>query len=340
MFGDIFDGLLTQVESRRKAVVPSHIARLLCELAEVNATDDLAVPFANHGELIVEAYNKVIADNAPAIDEVTDDGFKVGHLSDAIFSVKHYREFSILGWEKDDNARLLALLNCYFHQVPLRDNILESDFSLFTYWDENRLGMFNSVVGILNVADSVGRDNSIRNVVAVLKEKGLAAVIVPDSYLFSSADRFKQNRNFLLKNNYVEAVISLPKGVFASSFNIKTSILVLSKKRKLSDNFIWFCELLNDGYSLNSQRKRNTDYPMPELLGNYRKKEDVDTSLMYSINVPISKIMEKDTVLTVFYYKGKVNKQVMEVNPVEVYKDIVELEEQISKGLNDLSKIL
>ena len=34
------------------------------------------------------------------------------------------------------------------------------------------------------------------------------------------------------------------------------------------------------------------------------------------------------------------NKQVMEVNPVEVYKDIVELEEQISKGLNDLSKIL
>lgn len=133
--------------------------------------------------------------------------------------------------------------------------------------------MFNSVVGILNVADSVGRDNSIRNVVAVLKEKGLAAVIVPDSYLFSSADRFKQNRNFLLKNNYVEAVISLPKGVFASSFNIKTSILVLSKKRKLSDNFIWFCELLNDGYGLNSQRKRNTDYPMPELLGNYRKKK-------------------------------------------------------------------
>lgn len=108
----------------------------------------------------------------------------------------------------------------------------------------------------------------------------------------------------------------------------------------MSDNFIWFCELLNDGYSLNSQRKRNTDYPMPELLGNYRKKEDVDTSLMYSINVPISKIMEKDSVLTVFYYKGKVNKQVMEVNPVEVYKDIVELEEQISKGLNDLSKIL
>lgn len=79
---------------------------------------------------------------------------------------------------------------------------------------------------------------------------------------------------------------------------------------------------------------------MPELLGNYRKKEDVDTSLMYSINVPISKIMEKDSVLTVFYYKGKVNKPVMEVNPVEVYKDIVELEEQIRKGLNDLSKIL
>ena len=50
--------------------------------------------------------------------------------------------------------------------------------------------------------------------------------------------------------------------------------------------------------------------------------------------------MEKDSVLTVFYYKEKVNKQVMEVNPVEVYKDIVELEEQISKGLNDLSKIL
>ena len=340
VFGDIFDGLLTQVESRRKAVVPSHIARLLCELVEVNATDDLAVPFANHGELIVEAYNKVIADNAPAIDEVTDDGFKIGHLSDAIFSVKHYREFSILGLEKDENARLLALLNCYFHQIPLRDRILKSDFSLSTHLDENRLGMFNSVVGILNVADSVGRDNSIRNVVAVLKEKGLAAVIVPDSYLFSSAERFKKNRKFLLENNYVDAVISLPKGVFASSTNIKTSILVLSKKRKLSDNFIWFCELLNDGYSLNSQRKRNMDYPMPELLGNYRKKEDVDTSLMYSINVPISKIMEKDSVLTVFYYKEKENKQVMEVNPVEVYKDIVELEEQIRKGLNDLSKIL
>lgn len=162
-------------------------------------------------------------------------------------------------------------------------------------------------------------------------------LFVPESFLFSRDSKTTEFRRSLLQENHIDAVISLPKGVLLGT-NVKTSILLFSKDKTTGN--IWFCDLLNDGYSKVGRRQRNADFPLPKLVNNYRNRWEEKTNLMYSAQVSVDEVMANNSLLAINYYKEfePVKKEFVEPN--ETLKDLLVLEEKIKAGLDELFKML
>jgi type I restriction enzyme M protein len=113
-------------------------------------------------------------------------------------------------------------------------------------------------------------------IIHMLKPEGKAAVIVPEGVLFGSSKASRKIREILLKDCSLESVISLPSGVFYPYTGVKTSILIFTKKKLNSTVYntkkVWFYGMSSDGYSLDTNRKRLKDYPLPETVKEWGKR--------------------------------------------------------------------
>jgi type I restriction enzyme M protein len=87
-----------------------------------------------------------------------------------------------------------------------------------------------------------------------LKKGGRAAVIVPDGVLFGSGKAHKSIREELIANHKLEAVISLPSGVFKPYSGVSTAIIIFTKTDNGGTDKVWFYDMLQDGKSLDDKR--------------------------------------------------------------------------------------
>ena len=98
----------------------------------------------------------------------------------------------------------------------------------------------------------------------LLKPGGRAAVIVPEGVLFGSSKAHKTLRRILVEEQKLDAVISMPSGVFRPYAGVSTAILLFTKTNSGGTDQVWFYRMEADGYSLDD--KRNELLP-PEKLG-------------------------------------------------------------------------
>jgi type I restriction enzyme M protein len=90
----------------------------------------------------------------------------------------------------------------------------------------------------------------------LLKTGGRAAVIVPDGVLFGSSNAHKAIRRMLVEEQKLDAVISLPSGVFKPYAGVSTAILVFTKTNSGGTDHVWFYDVEADGWSLDDKRQR------------------------------------------------------------------------------------
>ncbi|MHC5719401.1 MAG: HsdM family class I SAM-dependent methyltransferase, partial [Nostoc sp.] len=88
----------------------------------------------------------------------------------------------------------------------------------------------------------------------LLKPGGRAAVIVPDGVLFGSSKAHKELRRLLVEEQKLDAVISLPGGVFKPYAGVSTAILLFTKTNSGGTDFVWFYDVDADGWSLDDKR--------------------------------------------------------------------------------------
>ena len=91
----------------------------------------------------------------------------------------------------------------------------------------------------------------------ILKPGGRAAVIVPDGVLFGGSNAHQTIRKEIIENNKLEAVISVPSGVFKPYAGVSTAILIFTKTSAGGTDNVWFYDMKADGYSLDDQKKDN-----------------------------------------------------------------------------------
>jgi type I restriction enzyme M protein len=299
--GDLFEHVLKQIKQAGELGqfrTPRHVIRAIVEMVDPMVGETVYDPAAGTAGFLVAAYNHIRLANSSAagIQDVEIDGKTqrrgIGdRLSAAQSAVIQSKTF--YGNDVDPQMVRLATMNLTLRGLPnvriLLRNVLTSTLDPEKR-EELQLPEDGYHVVLANppfagkidndrVVDDVKVGNSkatevlfLKYMLESLRPGGRCGVIVPEGLLFGSTGAHKEIRRQLIENNRVEAVLSLPGGVFQPYSGVKTSVL-LFKKGGNTDRVL-FLHVENDGYKLDA----NHDTPieaadLPGLVTTYRQRE-------------------------------------------------------------------
>jgi type I restriction enzyme M protein len=299
--GDLFEHVLKQIKQAGELGqfrTPRHIIRAIVEIVDPKIGETIYDPAAGTAGFLVAAYNHIrLTNSSPgAIQEVEIDGkMQRRGLGDklSIAQVSALQNKTFFGNDVDPKMVRLATMNLTLRGLPNVHILLRN--VLTTALDAERraqLGLpqegYNVVLANPPFSGRVDKDRIVDDVkvgtttatellflkymMDSLRSGGRCGVIVPDGVLFGPTGAHKELRRQLLENNRVEAVLSLPGGVFQPYSNVKTSVLIFRKGGKTEN--VLFLHADNDGFKLDA----NHDTPIPEddlpvLIAAYRDRE-------------------------------------------------------------------
>lgn len=176
----------------------------------------------------------------------------------------------------------------------------------------------------------------------MLKTGGRCACIVPDGVLFGSSKAHKAIRQELVEGNRLEAVISMPSGVFKPYAGVSTAILIFTKTGHGGTDQVWFYDMTADGFSLDDKRTPVADNDIPDIIERFkhREKETERKRTEKSFLVPVKEIIDNDYDLSINKYKEVEYIPVEYPSTEEIMANLRELEMQIGAEMDELEKLL
>lgn len=299
--GDLFEHVLRQIRQAGELGqfrTPRHVIRTIVEMIDPKVGETVYDPAAGTAGFLVAAYNHMrLANSSPgAIQQVEIDGKTQARglgdkLSSAQLSAIQNKTF--FGNDVDPKMIRLATMNLTLRGLPnvrvLLRNVLTTSF------DNERkaeLGLppegyhvvlanppFSGRVDKDRIVDDVKIGTStatellfLKYMMDSLRPGGRCGVIVPEGVLFGSTGAHKELRRQLIENNRVEAVMSLPGGVFQPYSGVKTSVLFFRRGGKTEQ--VMFLHADNDGYKLDANHDTPIDTDdLPVLAAAYRDRE-------------------------------------------------------------------
>jgi type I restriction enzyme M protein len=203
----------------------------------------------------------------------------------------------------------------------------------------------------------------------LLKPGGRAAVIVPDGVLFGSSKAHKELRRILVEEQKLDAVISLPGGVFKPYAGVSTAILVFTKTNSGGTDRVWFYDVEADGWSLDDKRTpllsddklgpvprtalgedEHAKNNLPDILARWRDLHHPKSAIRnpqlerprtaQSFCVPKADIAAQGYDLSLNRYKEVVHEEVAHRPPKEILADLAKLEEEIQQRMKELKGML
>jgi len=172
----------------------------------------------------------------------------------------------------------------------------------------------------------------------ILSSGGKCGVIVPDGVLFGNTKAHTRIKKKLLDECRMDAVISMPSGVFKPYAGVSTAVLVFTKGEPTKK--VWFYDMKVDGYSLDDKRTFiDGKGDIPDIIDNFNKRdtEQFEDRKADCFFVPIEEIKENDYDLSISRYKEIEYKEVVYDKPDVIKKKILELENKITETLQDIS---
>lgn len=176
----------------------------------------------------------------------------------------------------------------------------------------------------------------------MLKIGGRCACIVPDGVLFGSSTAHKAVRKELVENNRLEAVISMPSGVFKPYAGVSTAILIFTKTGHGGTDKVWFYDMKADGFSLDDKRSPIAENDIPDIIARFHNLEgEADRERTeQSFFVPKEEIVENAYDLSINKYK-KTEYIPVEYPPTsEIMAELRQLEKEISAAMDELEQML
>lgn len=175
-----------------------------------------------------------------------------------------------------------------------------------------------------------------------LRVGGRCASIVPDGVLFGSSRAHKAIRKELIDNNRLEAVISIPSGVFKPYAGVSTAVLIFTKTGTGGTDEVWFYDMEADGYSLDDKRSPVEQNDIPDIVERFHnlKDEAARARTEKSFMVPAQEIVDNDYDLSINKYKEIVYEKVEYPPTSELIADIKRLNEEIAAGIAELEVML
>lgn len=343
--GDVYEYLLSKISTAGRNGqfrTPRHIISMMVELMNPQPNDIICDPACGTGGFLVGA----------------SDYLQKNYRNDILMNKEnreHYMNHMFHGFDMDRTMLRIGAMNMMTHGVEspfieYRDSL--SDQNL----DKDKYSMILAnppFKGSLD-ADSVSADLlKVTNTkktellflalfIRMLKIGGRCACIVPDGVLFGSSNAHKQIRKTLIEDNRLEAVISMPSGVFKPYAGVSTGILIFTKTGHGGTDKVWFYDMKADGYSLDDKRTQVKENDIPDIIERFKHLEnEIDRKRTeQSFFVDKEEIVKNDYDLSINKYKEVVYEKVEYPPTNEILAEIESLNNEINKNIAELKALL
>jgi type I restriction enzyme M protein len=255
--GDLYEYMLGKIASagqNGQFRTPRHIIQLMVELTAPTAKDVICDPACGTGGFLV-ASGEYLRAHHPEI------------LRDAKLK-KHFHEAAFHGFDFDNTMLRIGSMNMLLHGVENPDIRYRDSLAQDHAGEEEKYTLLLANPPFAGSLDYESCAKDLQQIVKtkktellflalflrLLKPGGRAAVIVPDGVLFGSSNAHKLLRQKLIEEQKLDAVISLPGGVFKPYAGVSTAILLFTKTNSGGTDHVWFYDVDADGWSLDDKR--------------------------------------------------------------------------------------
>lgn len=343
--GDVYEYLLSKIATsgtNGQFRTPRHIIRMMVDMTQPQKTDVVLDPSCGSAGFLVSA-SEYLRENHP-------DWFH-----DAAFQT-HFQNQMFVGVEFDATMLRIGAMNLQLHgveqpQLGFRDALSQANADLK---EKATLVLANPPFkGSLDYdAVEKGLLQTVKTkktellflalILRTLKTGGRCAVILPDGVLFGSSKAHKDIRKQIIENNRLEAVVSMPSGVFKPYAGVSTAVLFFTKTGTGGTDDVWFYDMQADGLSLDDKRSPVNENDIPDIVNRFHNCEGEKERLRTdkSFMVPLSEIQENDWDLSINRYKEIVYEEVAYEAPEDIIAQIEALNEERAARLNTLKEML
>ncbi|MCY4428183.1 MAG: class I SAM-dependent DNA methyltransferase [Halieaceae bacterium] len=366
--GDLYEyllGKLTTAGINGQFRTPRHIIRLMVDMLEPQPTEVVADPAAGTGGFLVQVMEHLVEEfTSPEgvmveTDADTGESYKIlsGDLLEGHW--EHIRSGMFHGFDFDATMLRIAAMNLMLHGVDdpdihYQDTLSNSFAERFPLASHESFDIvlanppFKGSLDYEDVDANLLRQVKTRKtellflvlILRMLKLGGRSATIVPDGVLFGSSTAHVALRKLLIDNNQLEAVISLPSGVFKPYAGVSTGILIFTKGGRTDQ--VFFYDVEADGFSLDDKRVPAKENDLPDCLARWQardSKKDMDRTDK-AFFVPASEIREANYDLSLSRYKERVYEEKEYDPPQAILERMKALNNDIANDLAELEDIL
>ncbi len=343
--GDVYEYLLSKIsQSGRNGQfrTPRHIIKMIVDLMRPNPDDVICDPACGTSGFLVAA----------------GEYLKENHKEEIFFNKQkkdHYMNGLFHGYDMDRTMLRIGAMNMMTHGVEnpfieYRDSLSDQNpdrnkYSLILANPPFKGSLDNDIVSVDLLKMCKTKKTELLFLalfIKMLRVGGRCACIVPDGVLFGSSNAHKAIRQELIEGNRLEAVISMPSGVFKPYAGVSTGILIFTKTGHGGTDKVWFYDMQADGLSLDDKRTAINDNDIPDIIARFHnlagEAERARTEKSFFVNV--EEIIENGYDLSINKYK-KVEYVPVEYPPIEqIMAELHELEMEITKGLAELEEML
>jgi len=363
--GDIYEYMLAKIATagqNGQFRTPRHIIRMMVELTAPKPGDIVCDPAAGTCGFLV-AVGENLRERHPEI-------FRDDKLRD------HFHRGTFHGFDFDNTMLRIGSMNMLLHGVGNPDIRYRDSLAQDHADDADR---YTLVLANPPFAGSLDYENCAKDLQQIVKTKktellfialflrllkpgGRAAVIVPEGVLFGSSKAHKRLREILVEEQKLDAVISLPGGVFKPYAGVSTAILLFTKTNSGGTDNVWFYDMDADGWSLDDKRQpllpedklgplpkvalteeEHSKNNLPDVVTRWSQRDTTEKDrprTAQSFCVPKAELTAAGYDLSNNRYKEIEHDNVEYLPPAQIVQELVTLESQISAGLRDLQELL
>jgi type I restriction enzyme M protein len=363
--GDVYEYMLAKIATagqNGQFRTPRHIIRLMVEMTAPQPTDIICDPACGTAGFLVAA-GEYLRERHPNL------------LLDAKLR-EHFHHRLFHGFDFDNTMLRIGSMNMLLHGVESPDIGYRDSLAQDHAGEEEK---YTLVLANPPFAGSLDYENTAKDLLSIVKTKktellflalflrllkpgGRAAVIVPDGVLFGSSKAHKELRRLLVEEQKLDAVVSLPGGVFKPYAGVSTAILFFTKTNSGGTDRVWFYDVDADGWSLDDKRTpllsedklgpaprtalsvdEHAKNNLPDVLARWGQRDGAEREkarTAQSFCVPKADIAAQGYDLSLNRYKEVVHEAIEHRAPKEILAELAKLEEEIQRGMKELEGML
>lgn len=345
--GDIYEYLLGQLQTSGKNGqfrTPRHIIKMMTEMLEPKYGDKICDPACGTAGFLVSSYEYILRNNTSK-ELLRAGNFAGDKLDENQWDI--LREETFYGYDFDQTMTRISLMNLMMHGISSpnidQKNTLSKRYDESNYYDVILANPpFKGSIDESEIGENFRTQTKktellfLELMFNLLRNGGRCSVIVPDGVLFGNSKAHKNIRELLLERCNLNAVISMPSGVFKPYAGVSTAVLLFTKGEPTKE--VWFYDMENDGFSLDDKRTKTDKDDIPDIIERFknRHKEDNKDRKKKHFSVPFKEIKNNNYDLSISKYKVIEYDEVKYEKPEVIKKKILELEKNIIDILNEI----